>query len=206
MMRIYQTPRVVKWCYPKLTWSEKSENAIFLTFDDGPHPVVTPWVMDQLEKVNAQGTFFCQGLQVEKHPAIILALKDAGHRLGNHTYSHVKGSTTDSESYLQDINKCDLVFDKMGVSTRLFRPPYGKIKRDQIRALQEKKIVMWSHVAYDFDSGMNVKHSLRILKRARPGSIIVFHDTPKAEKKLKEILPAVLDHYVDNGFSFEAIK
>jgi peptidoglycan/xylan/chitin deacetylase (PgdA/CDA1 family) len=198
----------LKWVqqlYPSCIWSIPGNDGkdIYLTFDDGPIPEVTPWVLDELRKHNARATFFCIGENVKKNPGLLQAIIKEGHSIGNHTNSHVNGWETLYRPYLEDIEKCDKVF-----KSNLFRPPYGKLKPLQLRAIREKyHIIMWSFLTGDYLSNLNCMERLTEIKQqAGPGSIIVFHDSLKAEKNLRILLPEVLNFYAQNGYTFKSIQ
>ena len=145
----------MKWCYPSLIWEIKTKKKeVFLTFDDGPDPNVTPWVLDQLKVFKAKATFFCVGNNVEKFPDLYDRIINEGHSVGNHTYSHVNGWETDYEKYIVNVKKCSHVF-----GSSLFRPPHGRINRRQIKKLKSTyKIIMWSLLSGDFDPALSLIH------------------------------------------------
>lgn len=176
---------------------------IYLTFDDGPHPEITPWVLDQLQKVNMKATFFCIGDNVRKFPETFQMLKAAGMEVGNHTMHHLKGWSSSTQTYLNDISEAELY---MG-ATRLFRPPYGRITSAQVKQIKkQKEIVMWSMVTGDWNRKMNVHDTLSALKRhTRPGFIPVFHDSEKAWNQLKQLLPDYLEFLAGHQWSSEII-
>lgn len=204
-MRFYKTPQFVRSYYPSLLWDLPSSDSIYLTFDDGPHPEITPWVLDQLAHFDAKATFFCLGEQIRKHPHLLRQIHDQGHQIGNHTYHHLKGWHVSDQKYIADVDACDQLLNEIGLASVLFRPPYGRIKKSQIRALSDKKIIMWSHLSWDFDSKMNLNCAINKLKKVTPGSIIVFHDSSKAWGKLAQMLPEVLSCYREKGFKIAAI-
>lgn len=191
--------------FPQFLWKKTGTNAIYLTFDDGPHPEITPWVLRQLKRIGAKATFFSLGSHVEAHPELVRQILQDGHAIGNHSYSHLNGWKTETESYLSDVKKCDSVFNDMGIQTGLFRPPYGKMRRAQRKSLKNRKLVLWSHAAYDFDKSLNVAHALEKLREAKPGSIIVLHDNEKSFQNLKRILPPLLDHFDTLGYPMKSI-
>ncbi len=182
----------------------KKEKVLYLTFDDGPIPEVTPWVLQQLKKYQAQATFFCLGKNIEKHPEILQQVKEEGHQIGNHTFHHLKGWEVTTEEYLQDV----IQFEKLGYSTAYFRPPYGKCTSAQAKAIIQKgyKIVMWDVISEDYDQNLSPEHCLQtVLSQVKNGSIIIFHDSLKAEKNLRQVLPKVLGHYSSLGYVFKKL-
>lgn len=205
MIRFYKTPWITQKIYPSLTWKGVSTDCIYLTFDDGPHPEITPWVLEELEKANAKATFFCIGKNVKEYPEVVQLVLKAGHSVGNHTFSHIKGWKTTTNQFLSDVEQCDLEMKSLGVETDLFRPPYGRIKTSQIRELKSKRIIMWSHLSWDFDMNLNTEKSISKLKAANAGSILVFHESKNSYTNLKTILPQILSHFSSKGFKFEAI-
>ena len=178
---------------------------IYLTFDDGPIPEATPFVMSVLEKYNAKATFFCIGDNIRKHPEIFQKLIEVGHAVGNHTFNHLKGWKTDDEVYLENFRLCDSL-----TRSRLFRPPYGRIKRSQISKLKDGfpglKIIMWDVLSGDFDLNLSPEKCLRnVLKATEAGSIVVFHDSLKAFERLEYVLPRALEYWNKRGYSFERL-
>ncbi len=209
MIRFYpiKTPSIFKSIFSKWIWKlESSKKEVYLTFDDGPIPEVTPWVLELLEQYNAKATFFCIGDNVKKHPEIYSLLKKKGHQTGNHTFHHLKGWKTNTNSYIANVLATEKLIQN---TTKLFRPPYGKLKLKQAKALQDKgyKIVMWSILSGDFDKNItSEKCTQNVLKNIENGSIVVFHDSLKAFPRLKETLPCVLEELTKKGFSFKAIS
>ncbi len=194
-------PRFIQRLYPERIWAfSREEKSIYLTFDDGPIPEVTPWVLDELKKYNAKATFFCIGENVQKHPEIFQRILSEGHSVGNHTFNHLNGWKTATSEYIENVDKAEA---QMGNNSkfkiqdsRLFRPPYGKITSKQAKILQRKgfKIVMWDIISYDYDANTSPEKCLQnVLKNIKPGSIVVFHDSLKAEKNLRYVLPKVLE-------------
>lgn len=205
-----KTPSIAKVILPDLCWNfSRNEKEIYLTFDDGPHPEITVWVLELLNKYNAKATFFCVGENVKKYPSTVQTLKELGHAIGNHTFNHLNGWKTSKDDYLKNIGESDAAFGNLFLKTRLFRPPYGKLNlgsRAQL-AKWNKKIVMWDVLSGDFDSAItNEKCLENVIKNTQNGSIIVFHDSLKAAAKLKSVLPKVLDYYSEKGFKFKAIE
>jgi len=200
------SPFWLQWFYPTLTWHKnRREKSIYLTFDDGPIPVVTPFVLNTLKKFNAKATFFCIGDNIEKYPEIFTHVISEGHTIGNHTYNHLKGWNTGNDDYLNNIKKCSEL-----TGGKLFRPPYGRIKKSQISAIKEQipetEIVMWDVLSGDFDQKISVENCIsNVLKNSRNGSIIVFHDSIKAFGRLEHSLPVILEKLSSRGFIFRTL-
>ncbi|MCP9768890.1 polysaccharide deacetylase family protein [Lacihabitans sp. LS3-19] len=196
--------------FPKYIWRIKtSEKKIYLTFDDGPIPEVTEWVLAELKKFGAKATFFCVGENIENNPAVFEKIIKSGHAIGNHTYNHLKGWETDDESYLNNFSFCQYAIEKNNLShSLLFRPPYGRIKKSQAKEiLKSHKIVMWSVLTKDYDVKFSPEECLkRTINKTKPGSIVLFHDSLKAEKNMKYVLPNFLKHFYDLGYEFEVIN
>jgi len=200
----FRTPSILPLLYPTLIWRiPTTENKIYLTFDDGPVPGPTDFVLEQLKQFNAKATFFCIGNNVEKNESLFEKIGDQGHAVGNHTQNHKKGWITSNDEYLNDISFCQ---EKMK-DTVLFRPPFGRIKRSQIKQLNNYKIVMWDVLSYDYSSTMNRDRCLQgVIRASRPGSIVVFHDSYKAEENMTYALPRLLDHFSQKGYKFESLS
>lgn len=199
-----KVPKIVERYYPELTWRILSnEKSLFLTFDDGPTPGVTDWVLDKLKEYNAKATFFCIGRNVMKYPMLFRRLRKEGHSIGNHTFDHKKGWTAGNYDYIRNVMKCHEI-----VPTDLFRPPYGRIKKVQIKLLLGKfRIIMWDVLSEDYNRKISPEKCFQnVVKQANAGSIIVFHDSLKAERNVKETLPRLLAHYQNLGFNFKAIQ
>ena len=194
---------------PSLVWDMPANgDTIYLTFDDGPVPRLTEEVLEILENYHAKATFFCVGENIRKHPAVFEKALAAGHAVGNHTYNHLKGWKTSFSGYMKNVQKCDAVIDeRFRNGVPLFRPPHGQITARQIRALKKThKIIMWDVVAYDFDTKTPPAYSYeKIIKFSRPGTIIVFHDSYKAEKNLKYLLPRYLEYFSARGYQFKKL-
>lgn len=187
-----------------LTWHfTGKDNELFLTFDDGPTPEITPWVLAALKEFNARATFFCIGKNVKKHLDLYNQILNEGHSVGNHSYTHIKGWKTSNQKYVESVQKAAQVID-----SNLFRPPFGKIRPQQIGQLkQDFKIIMWDVFSRDYDSKLDKEKCLKnVLDFSESGSIIVFHDTLKAERNLKYVLPKVLKHFSEQGFVFNPIE
>ena len=196
-----KSPTILKFLYPDLIWDIKTnKNELFLTFDDGPHPDITPWVIETLKKFNAKATFFCVGENVCKYPDVYKSILKAGHKTGNHSYNHLKGWETKNQEYFENI---ELAREK--ISSDLFRPPHGRISRSQIRKLkQEYSIIMWSVLSFDFDTRISGEKCFRnSISTKKPGTISVFHDSEKAWKNLEFALPKYLNYFSDLGYKFK---
>ncbi len=206
-MYLVKPPLFLKLFYPSLIWNEsRNEKIIYLTFDDGPIPDVTEFVLKTLETYKVKATFFCIGDNVIKHPEIFETIKKNGHSIGNHTFNHLKGWDTPSDIYLDNTIKCEQI-----TQSNLFRPPYGRIKQSQIKKIRETfgkhyKIVMWDVLSGDYDPGTSPEECLKnVLKHTQNGSIVVFHDSLKASKNMQYTLPLFLQHFQDLGFSFQTL-
>ncbi len=203
-MYLVKTPTFIQNLFPNFTWRIPSrEKVLYLTFDDGPIPEVTPWVMEQLAQYDAKGTFFCVGDNVKKHTEIFEELLENGHAVGNHTFNHLNGWSHDNLPYYHNVRHCAEL-----VNSNLFRPPYGRLKPRQAQFLQRHyRIIMWDVLSGDFDVNISKEQCLRnVLSKARAGSIIVFHDSLKAQKKLTYVLPKVLEHFSQLGYRFERLN
>ena len=179
-----------------------------MTFDDGPIPGPTEFVLDELAKFNAKATFFCVGENIKNHPEIFKRLHQEGHRVGNHTYNHLNGRKTSFKKYLENVSKCQqLIPSEIAGDTKLFRPPYGLFTKNQKEALRKKyDVVMWEVLSADFSPTISPEKCLKkSIKHCREGSIIVFHDSLKTIDKLKYVLPRFLAHFTDKGYTFETI-
>jgi peptidoglycan-N-acetylglucosamine deacetylase len=206
MFYIVKTPKWVRKFFSSSIWEiNEPLKSIYLTFDDGPHPVITPFVLDELKRYNARATFFCIGSNVVENPLIFNRILNEKHAVGNHTHNHLDGWKTKNVEYLQDIAEAGGYID-----SNLFRPPYGRITAKQYRDLRKLdkpfNIVMWSVLSGDFDEKITPEQCCEnVLKNAESGSVIVFHDSEKAYERLKYTLPAVLKYFSDKGYQFEKI-
>jgi peptidoglycan-N-acetylglucosamine deacetylase len=211
VIRFFKTPFFLPWLFPKVWWrKEVEEKTIFLTFDDGPIPQVTPFVLEQLAAFQAKATFFCVGENLERHPEIATQAVQQGHVLGNHTHQHVKAFTLSPEAYLAQVTQCQNVLntlEKTGASNKLFRPPHGQLTWRHLRKLQkEYQLVMWSSLAYDFDQTLSPEACLRnTIVSIQPGAVVVLHDSLKAERNLRYVLPRLLDHFSNLGYRFQTL-
>lgn len=228
---LVKTPKLLKLLFKKRLWAFSSKQKIlYLTFDDGPIPEVTPWVLEQLKTHQAKATFFCIGNNMEENPTIFDRIYEEGHAIGNHTQNHQNANKTSTEGYIENVLKAQQVIEERIKNFRqkkverenssikdkknlqenqfLFRPPYGKLSSKKAKALQKRgfQIVMWDVLSADFDSSISKEKCLEnVLKNTRKGSIIIFHDSKKAESNLRYALPKVLTHYSKLGYVFKAI-
>lgn len=203
-MYLARTPALLKPLMKELQWSgPAATRTVYLTFDDGPIPEVTPWVLDTLAEYNAKATFFCIGSNVAQHPELFARLRQEGHTVGNHTFDHLNGWNTQRFTYLRNVLRCQAY-----TGSRLFRPPYGRITRQQMKALRQRfNVVMWDVLSADFDERLDAGQCLRnVVEHSTPGSIIVFHDSLKAEPRLRHALPAALAHFAAEGYSMAALQ
>lgn len=194
----------MKWAYPSLIWDIKTnKKEVFLTFDDGPDPEVTNWVLDQLKAHNAKATFFCVGENVERYPEVFKRIQDEGHTVGNHTYDHKNGWETNYDNYLVSVKKCGHVF-----GSHFFRPPHGRIKRKQIKKIKPRyRIIMWSLLSGDFDPNISATEcAYNTVQYSQPGSIIVFHDSQKSKATLYEALPKILNHFSSTQWEMNRLE
>lgn len=202
-MLLIQPRRFLRKIYPKALWHyTREEKNIYLTFDDGPIPGITEWVLDELALHRAKATFFCVGANVMKNFEVFSRIGEEGHSVGNHSMFHSKGFSTPITNYLNETDACQKL-----IGNPLFRPPYGQLKRGQYKALIKKgyKVVMWDVISYDYEKISPDRCLKIVLDNTRNGSIVVFHDNIKAEKNLKYSLPKVLEHYGQLGYNFKAI-
>lgn len=203
MFYFAKNPGFFKALWPSRVWSiDTDEKNIYLTFDDGPHPVATPFVLDVLKQYNARGTFFCIGRNVQQYPEIYQRIIEEGHAIGNHTQNHLNGWKTKNEMYLADVAEARKCID-----SKLFRPPYGRIRSSQAKHVSKHaSIIMWTVLSGDFDTGISINKCLNnVIRNTKRGSIVVFHDSGKAFPLLKEVLPQVIDHFSKQGYLFKKI-
>jgi len=203
-MLIERAPKLYRSLYPGSYWRFNSDKkVVYLTFDDGPIPEITPWVLDVLDKYNIKATFFCVGDNVRKHPDIYEMVLERGHKVGNHTFHHIQGLKTGTHSYLEDVDEAYFKIDSI-----LFRPPHGHMRFSQFWALRKLyKIIMWDVVTRDYSRLMTADQVFEVVKKyTRNGSIIVFHDSLKAGNRMKESLPKSIEWLMEQGYSFELIE
>ncbi|HNV30627.1 MAG TPA: polysaccharide deacetylase family protein [Cyclobacteriaceae bacterium] len=216
----FRTPFFLPWLFPDLVWRiPTKEKKIFLTFDDGPVPGPTEFVLTTLKKFDARATFFCIGDNVRKYPNVFTQIAEAGHSIGNHTFNHLKGWNFSTKDYLANVESCTSQIalgynskspvnsQQWTVDGQLFRPPYGRITRNQIRLLKESyKIIMWDVLTCDYSQSVSPVRCFKgSLEATRPGSIVVFHDSLKAERNLTYVLPRYLEYFSKQGFVFSAL-
>ena len=206
-MYFIKTPFWLRLIYRSCIWRKPNQDRVlYLSFDDGPHPEATPFVLEQLAHFDAKASFFCIGKNVQLYPTIYDAILAAGHVVGNHTQNHMNGWENTTENYITDIQEATKVID-----SNLFRPPYGRISFSQMKALRldpalPQQIVMWDVLSGDFDTTITGDQCAQnVIQHAGPGSIVVFHDSAKAMDRLRIALPKVLAHFSKIGYQFEAL-
>ncbi len=204
MMNLVNPPNILtKLTQRNFIWKIFTDKpVIYLTFDDGPIPEITPFILKTLDEYNAKATFFCVGENVKKHPEIYSEVVRLGHKIGNHTYNHLNGWKTHSVNYIDNISKCADYF-----SSDLFRPPYGKMKPSQLRKIKKEfSVVLWSVLSYDFDQKVSKEECLNnVLTYTDNGAVVVFHDNLKAKNNLYYSLPRFLEFFFQKGYSFEIL-
>lgn len=204
-----KTPKLVKHALPSLVWNiESTDKVIYLTFDDGPTPEITEWTLKVLEDFNAKATFFCIGKNIENHPDIFKKIVENGHGIGNHTFNHIKGWKTKTSDYLTNTIKAQEIISKNHSNSLLFRPPYGRIKLKQVKALAKLnyKIIMWNILSKDWDKTISKETCLKnVIQNTKSGDIVVFHDSIKAAPNMQYVLPEVLKYFTKEGFKFKRI-
>lgn len=206
-----KTPRLAKLLFSNYTWDIKTDRKeLYLTFDDGPTPETTEFILDRLSIYNAKATFFCIGQNIERHPEIFQKSIEVGHTIGNHTYSHKNGWQTNLKDYLTEVEKCQKTIENYSniKASPYFRPPYGKITLSQSNTLRKRgyKIVMWDVISFDWQKTIEPERCFEKVKtNSEPGSIIVFHDSLKASKNMKYALPKVLEYFSGEGYIFKPL-
>lgn len=208
-----KTPFVVKKMFPDYVWEiSTNQKELYLTFDDGPTPEITLWVLDCLKHYQAKATFFCIGENVKKHPELFQSLLDHGHSIGNHTNNHIKGWKTKTKEYLENVREAQETINNhllQSSNNNLFRPPYGQISPKQGKKLigNGYKVVMWDVLSFDWDKSVSNQECFNyVTSKSKNGSIVVFHDSVKASNNMKYTLPKVLEYYTDKGFAFKGIR
>lgn len=207
VLYFFKTPALFKYLYPNAIWhGDRGKKQIFLTFDDGPVPGITDYVLDVLSEYKVKATFFCVGENVTKHPSTFERLVREGHAVGNHTYNHLDGWRVNLQVYLDNINHCRDSIINHGYSSDyfLFRPPYGKIKMGlSNRIVNNFKIIMWDVLTYDFSPNISAERCLKeSIKHTRNGSIVLFHDSRKTIHKLKIVIPKYIAYFLDRNYEF----
>ena len=203
-MRLITTPKILRMLYPSFLWEmPKGEKKLYITFDDGPHPTITPQVLEILKKFNANATFFCIGNNVNKYKETFELIEKEGHAVGSHTYNHERGWKTKTKDYVNSVEQAIAL-----IQSPLFRPPHGRIKFSQIRNLKKDfQIVAWTVISYDWDKSLSPDDCYNnVIKNAGDGSIIVFHDSEKAVNNMIPALTKVLEYYSEKGFTFCSIR
>lgn len=206
MFYLTKTPALLKTIYKSGTWNfSPAKPSVYLTFDDGPHPTATPFVLEQLKKYDAKATFFCIGKNVIEHPAIYQQILEEGHATGNHTHNHLNGWKTGTEKYVENILEA-----RKYIASSLFRPPYGRITPFQVKQIKKvipgAQIIMWDVLSADFDTAINGEDCVQnVVFKAKAGSIIVFHDSTKAWDRLEYSLPRVLEYFRKQKLSMDKI-
>lgn len=206
MLYLVRTPKWMQRLYSKRIWEIAGSNKVYLTFDDGPHPEHTPWVLDELKKNNAKATFFCIGKNVVLYPDVYRRILNEGHAVGNHTQHHLNGWKGDDAGYMQDVQEAAKYID-----SNLFRPPYGRLSSFREKTLRESaakyRIIMWSVLSGDFDPGISKDQCLNnVVLKTKAGSIVVFHDSEKAAEKMKYALSGLLTMLADKGLQTDIIR
>lgn len=199
----FRPPKFLRRLMPDLIWEIEDDNGVFLTFDDGPTPCITEWILATLAKYNAKATFFVLGKNVELYPDLYQKILDAGHKVGNHTYSHQKGWGMPLERYLEDVDFAGDI-----IHSELFRPPYARVTPSQMRAVAKRyKIVMWDIVSRDYNRSLSREGCLRnVTKYLTAGSIVVFHDSEKSFKNMSYALPRTLERIKELGLKCKIIE
>jgi peptidoglycan/xylan/chitin deacetylase (PgdA/CDA1 family) len=200
---MHRSPKLLHKFFPARIWGiSVSDKSVFLTFDDGPNPEITPWVLDFLKENQINATFFCVGENVERNPELYQRILDEGHRTGNHTMKHLNGMKTSRKKYLESIREAEKV-----IQSNLFRPPYGRMNRSLDKWLSHKfKIIMWTWLSKDYDASVSVEKIINVAHKIIPGDILVFHDNAKTKDRLKELLPPIVSQLQSEGFIFRVIE
>lgn len=202
-MYFIHAPFFLRWYYPNVTWNKsRLEKKLYLTFDDGPIPEITPWILDTLNKYNIKATFFCVGENIDKHPEIYNRMCQEGHQIGNHTYNHLKGWNCTDEEYVNNVYQCHKL-----TNSALFRPPYARAKKSQLRQLKKDfQFIYWDVLSGDFDLNLSPKKCYQnVINYTKNGSIIVFHDNIKAIPRVKYALPRAIEFFLAKGYTFHTL-
>ncbi|MCD6333447.1 MAG: polysaccharide deacetylase family protein [Bacteroidales bacterium] len=196
-------PKWIRNRFKRTIWHiPVTDRSVFFTFDDGPIPEMTPWILQTLEKYHALATFFCVGENVQRYPELFKQIQSAGHAIGNHTYSHLNGYRTGWRKYVRDVYRAHRL-----IRSKLFRPPYGRTRLIAREVLLTRfKFIQWDVLSMDYDSQLNADEVVKnVIDHAREGSIVVFHDNLKARDRLKKALPELLEYYTAKGFTFKSL-
>ena len=205
-MYLHKTPKWLGGLFPNILWNINTEaKEIYLTFDDGPVPDATPWVLELLEQYNAKATFFMVGENIYKHHKLFTDVVNRGHTVANHTFNHLDGWNTGSRKYFENVKKAEKLLGTN--SAQLFRPPHGRLRWSQYRKIRKSlKIVMWDVLSGDFNNSLSPEKCLQVSIGATvPGTVIVFHDSAKSISKLKYVLPHYLEHFAALNFTFKSL-
>ena len=200
---MFRSPKILQWLYPSRVWGiSVSDKSLYLTFDDGPDPEITPWILDFLKKEKITATFFCVGANVQKNFPIYERILEENHQVGNHCMYHDNGFKVKDEAYLNSVKEASKL-----IPSNLFRPPYGRLKRSTERKLPKQlKVIMWSWLSYDYDEKVSIQKIIRASKHIQAGDILVFHDNKKTQARLKEILPPIVKVLKEKGFEFKVLN
>ena len=206
-MYFFKTPKLFEFLYPEAVWHGARDNKrVYLTFDDGPIPIVTDYILDLLSDLNIKATFFCVGENVKNNPESFKRIIRDGHCIGNHTYNHLNGWKVEEQLYLENIKLCDDIFKEFGYKDnyKLFRPPYGKIRRKVLKKLKDNhKVIMWDVLSYDFANNVSIEKCLiKSLRYTQNGSIIIFHDSKKTFEKIKFVISQYVKSLMDKNYEF----
>lgn len=202
-MYFIHAPFFLRWYYPNVIWNKsRQDKKLYLTFDDGPIPEITPWILDTLNQYHVKATFFCVGENIKKHPDIFDRLIREGHQVGNHTFNHLKGWNHSDEEYLENVQQCHEL-----TASPLFRPPYARAKKSQLKKLESDfQIIYWDVLSGDFDTRITAEKCFQnVINYTKNGSIIVFHDNIKAIPRVKFALPKVLEYFLAKGYTFHTL-
>lgn len=202
-MKIFRTPIYFPWFFPRRRWGFSSTSkSVYLTFDDGPTPELTHWILELLEKEKIRATFFCVGTNAKSHPELMNRMVDQGHAIGNHTMRHEKGTKVSRKEYVESINEASNYID-----SKLFRPPYGRLPMIYGRSIRKNyKIVMWSWLSYDYDASVSISKILEEASRIRAGDVLVVHDNEKVMNRIKELLPQMIQIVREKELNFAIIS
>lgn len=202
-MKLFKTPIYFPWLFPRRRWGfSSSQNTVYLTFDDGPTPELTTWILDFLKTEEIKATFFCVGANAMKYPELMDRIASDGHAIGNHTMRHEKGTHVSKIEYLESINEASKY-----INSNLFRPPYGRLPIIYGRTIRKKySIVMWSWLSYDYDKTVSIDDIIDQATRIKAGDILVLHDNAKVRERMHDLLPRLVDVIQKKGLKFDVIS